>query len=316
MDLTTLLAETAPVVAPPGEDALTAARARLDAEATAAARTVGLVRRAKRRRRGLLLGSVAAACALILVPVLGEGRNTAQAAAAEVLLAAADAAADQAGGWPDAAYWHVVSEIEYAGEDPHQREVWRAQVGNGVLQEPAIDPATGLSTPGDPYTTDLGPTIFFAGGVIDWAGLYALPTDATELEKTLRAGINGAGPDDDTELWTIVMDLLRESPAPPALRRALWQVAATIPGIELVGTTTDTSGRPGTGIERDMTDIGRSIERYILDPLDGRVLEYQSLDAAGNPTFRMTVLEQGPSATAPAADPPICGPGSDPYTSC
>ena len=49
--------------------------------------------------------------------------------------------------------------------------------------------------------------------------------------------------DTDTQLWVAVTDLLRFSPASSALRRALWQIAATIPGVELIGHTTDALGR-------------------------------------------------------------------------
>ncbi|MCW2571275.1 MAG: hypothetical protein JWO88_1333 [Frankiales bacterium] len=68
------------------------------------------------------------------------------------------------------------------------------------------------------------------GSGITWEGLWALPTDAGALEQKLRDRINGADKgDDNSELFVIVGDLLRESPAPPALRKALWQVAANIP---------------------------------------------------------------------------------------
>ena len=113
-------------------------------------------------------------------------------------------------------------------------------------------------------------------------------------------------------MFTIVGDLLRESPAPPALRRALWEVAATIPGVQLVGPVTDAAGRAGVAVER-----GRA--RYVLDPSDGRLLEESEgspsdanivqRDSAGNVIgvqrryFRTTYLEQGPANSAPAATP-------------
>ena len=52
----------------------------------------------------------------------------------------------------------------------------------------------------------------------------------------------------------------------PALRKALWEVAARIPGIELVGDVTDHAGRAGVAVERNGT-------RYVLDPSDGDVVD-------------------------------------------
>lgn len=319
MDLNVLLAETAPAPESPPPDALVTARARLDEAAAAAGRNLRAMHvvKVRRHRRRLLIASIAAAAALVLVPVLGNGTGTApSAAAAEVMLAAADVAGAQHGDWSDAPYWHIARELDYPstpGQEPFLQELWFAHTGNSVMS--STDPAV-PSGPDGPLYEDAGPTGFSAGGWVDWDGLYALPTDPGELEAILRSGINGAGPDDDTELWEIVTGLLVDSPASPTLRAALWQVAATIPGVELVGHVTDALGRPGVAIERDMTDAGWSRVRYILDPVDGQVLEEQSYGPDGDLGYRMTILDQGPVATAPTPDPPYCGPGSDPYKSC
>src|SRR5262249_58453862 len=93
----------------------------------------------------------------------------------------------------------------------------------------------------------LGQGLFPAGGTaLTWDELYALPTDPGQLTATLQADIKGAGPDPQSELFTIVGDLLRESPAPPALRKALFDVAAGIPGVHLTGKDTAELGRTGT----------------------------------------------------------------------
>jgi hypothetical protein len=136
----------------------------------------------------------------------------------------------------------------------------------------------------------LGVALFPAGaGGVSWDGLWYLPTDPAKLDQLLSSGINGAGPDDDSEMFVIVGDLLRESPAPPALRKALWEVAATIPGITLVGEVTDHAGRAGVAVERHGT-------RYVLDPSDGRLLEEGSGD------WQSTYLSQGPADSAPKAN--------------
>jgi len=320
MDLSTLLQDTAPHDSALSPDAFARAAARLDAEVLAAGHRVHLARRAKRRRRTALvsLASVAAAAALVVAPTLDLGgvRSPDSAQAAAVLVSAAAAAGSQAGGWPDAPYWHVVSELQYDGQS-YPREMWRGRVADSALQDGFAFPGTDSDLgPDGVYTAGIGPAVFDAGSSVDWAGLYALPTDPTELERVLREGGEGKGPDPDSELWSVVGELQRETPASPALRSALWTVASRIPGVVLVGDVTDSAGRAGTAVERDTTGDNWYRERYILDPATGDILEEVSYDKDGRVTYRMTILSQGPTDTAPAADPPICGPGSVPEHSC
>jgi len=131
-----------------------------------------------------------------------------------------------------------------------------------------------------------------------------LPTDSRALETKLRAASLNGGRDDNTELFSLIGSLQAESPAPPALRKALWEIAARIPGVTLVGAVKDSVGRPGV-------EIRRRDEGYILDPKDGRLLEqYEGTpepvpEAPGGTNWRSTILEQGPadSAPAPTANP-------------
>jgi hypothetical protein len=135
-------------------------------------------------------------------------------------------------------------------------------------------------------------------GGFTWDQLYALPTDSRALETKLRATSLNGGRDDNTELFTLVGALLAESPAPPALRKGLWQIAARIPGVTLVGAVKDSAGRPGV-------EIRRGDEGYILDPKDGQLLEqYEGTpepvpEAPNGTNWRSTILEQGPANSAP-----------------
>jgi hypothetical protein len=292
MRLDTLLHETG-VIADPPPDALAAARTRLDAEMTSAS-----ARSSRGRSRAVAVVAVAAAAAtiaLLVAPTLdvGRGEPAATAQAAQVLRRAGAAAGAQPGGWPDAPYWHSVSEYRQGAEPPVRREIWIGHRAKGVLKDPGVD--TGV--------IPLGVGIFPTGASgVDWEGLYALPTEPAPLERRLRASINGAGNGDDSELFVIVGDLLRESPAPPALRKALWEVAAGIPGVRLVGPVTDSAGRPGVAVERDF-------QRYVLDPDDGRLLEESAgtgtpaPEAPNGTAWRSTYLDQGPATTAPAPTP-------------
>lgn len=286
MNLDELLSETA-TVAEPAPHVLESGRRALGSamsdpvDAVASSQAAQRPRRPQRRRRLVLVAAaVAAASVVVLGPVtdLGGGPG-ASAAASQVLLRAGAAAGAQPGGWPDAAYWHSISEHRRGADDPVQRrEIWLGHRTPGALVDPVVaGGAAGAVVP-------LGVAGFPAGAarLLSWDDLYALPTDPAQLERNLRAGIDGAGPDDDTELFVIVGDLLRESPAPPALRKALWEVAARVPGVELVGSVTDGAGRIGVAVERDT-------QRYVLDPTDGRLLE------ESNGGWRATYLEQGPA---------------------
>ena len=233
-------------------------------------------------RRKLALGGVAvAACAaLITVPVLVDAGGTgAEASAATLLRAAGDAAARQPGGWPDAAYWDVVSVYQRNGKTYH-REIWVSHHGQSVLRDNGVSDGV----------LPLGPGEFPAGGTaLTWDQLYALPTDPSQLTSALQADVKGAGPDAQSELFTIVGDLLRESPAPPVLRKALYDVAAGIPGVHLTGPVTDSIGRTGTGVERGG-------ETLVIDPADGALLA----DDEGS-GWSATFVSQQPASSAPAA---------------
>ena len=234
-------------------------------------------------RKFALAGMAVTACAaLITVPALiNAGGSGAEASAVTVLRAAGNAAAKQPGGWPDAAYWDVVSVYQRNGKTYH-REIWVAHHGTSVLRDNGV--AAGVMP--------LGAGLFPAGGTaLTWDQLYALPTDPSKLADVLKAGMNGAGKDPETELFTIVGDLLRESPAPPVLRKALFDVAAGIPGVHLTGKVTDALRRTGTGVERDG-------ETLVVDPADGALLADNEGDG-----WSATFVRQGPANSAPAASP-------------
>lgn len=264
-----------------------------------------------------LAGTAAAAAVALVLPVA----SAPPASAEQVLLVTAQAAGQQLDQAAGAAYWYVRSEQDFPGTEPLQREIWQARSGVSVLRDEALVPGALEGKPVDPadvVTTSLdGPAVFGIGGrQLSWAELDALPTDPDALGKLLRQAVAGHPAGEDNELWEVVTGLLTESPASPALRQALWEVAARIPGVELLGPMTDATGRPGTAIERDERDQNRDLNVYVLDPTTGEVLEERNLNKNGDVIYRWTELAHEPAATAPVADPPTCGPGSVPERSC
>jgi hypothetical protein len=251
--------------------------------------------RASLRRRLTLTGAAAAVTAgAVTVSVLslgggrqaasGPGQPTGYTTAATLLRAAGQAAGAQPGGWPHAAYWHATSVYVRNGHTYH-REIWLGHSANGVLRDPGVD--RGLI----PLT---GPTLFGEG--LTWDKLYALPTDPAKLGAVLSDKVKGYGPDPNPtggvsavqEEFVEIGDLLRESPASPALRKALYEVAAGIPGVRLIGNLKDALGRTGVG-------VARNGETLLIDPATGRLLA--DLEGQG---WSSTYLTQGPASTAPA----------------
>ena len=78
--------------------------------------------------------------------------------------------------------------------------------------------------------------------------LSKLPTDPAQLAAMISSRKIEGGPPGPAEDFVQVGDLLRESDASPALRAALFKVAAGIPGVKLLGTVTDSDGRSGIAI--------------------------------------------------------------------
>jgi hypothetical protein len=109
-----------------------------------------------------------------------------------------------------------------------------------------------------------------------------LPADPDALYATIYDRAIGHGNGTRPEMFTLVADALRESGASPALRAALYEVAARIPGVELLGPATDRVGRHGVAVA--YVD-GKIHERHelIFDRRTAALLgeEYVQLD--GNP---------------------------------
>jgi hypothetical protein len=109
-----------------------------------------------------------------------------------------------------------------------------------------------------------------------------LPVDPYALYAKLHDRAVGRGNSTDAEMFTLVGDSLRETDASPALRASLYEVAARIPGVELVGPANDRIGRHGVAVAYVDAKIH---ERHVLifDPKTAALLgeEYVQLD--GNP---------------------------------
>lgn len=257
-----------------------------------------------------LRARLAAVVVAVLAVVVGSTLATAPASAEGVLLKAASAAANQP--VEDGRYWYVHTTVIDPATVPFHREIWKSRDGVGdVLRDGfwAAERAknNGSDTPDPSMITtqklqtgdEPTPATFGDGVTVTWEELENLPTDAAELKSLLEEQMSRTGNEnDDDALWSATTALLTESPASSELRRALWEVAATIPGVELLGQTTDSLEREGTAVKADFGDR-YPVVVIILDPNDGTVLERRTLGPDGQVIAGSTLIEQGPRDNAP-----------------
>lgn len=134
--------------------------------------------------------------------------------------------------------------------------------------------------------------------------LRALPTDTTALSDRLRAAIPDdrctnrpsvampCAPDDaGMSLFQMIGGLLRETPAPPDLRAALYRVAAQIPGIRLASRRADSRDRTGVAVSLANPYERRSL---VFDPDTAALLAERTV------TLRDQAAPGVPGSTIPA----------------
>jgi hypothetical protein len=132
-----------------------------------------------------------------------------------------------------------------------------------------------------------GPWRFTVGtGRLTWQQLIGLPTSPAALRARLKPY---AQPEHDSseEIFTAIGDLLA-SPARPKVRSALFTVASELPGVRVVGPTTDGAGRQGTAVERG---DGTIVIRYIIDS-NGQLLEKAVISVRALPAVPAAVTPQ------------------------
>lgn len=115
-----------------------------------------------------------------------------------------------------------------------------------------------------------------------------LPTDPATLRQLIEAReIPGVeGPPGEAQTFTLIGDMLRHAYLPSAVRAALYQATAELPGVELLGEVEDPVGRPGTGIAYTDRKDGTRHE-LILDPETSALLgERDSLVRSGAYGFK------------------------------
>ncbi|KAK1179773.1 hypothetical protein B7755_017480 [Streptomyces sp. NBS 14/10] len=235
-------------------------------------RSPGTGRFGRRTASRTLLTVAAAAVAAAVTLIAVDGRDerhrptttVAAGTAHDFLSEVAEAQSAKRADWNDAPYWKIVVERTTADGSRTEKQTLLAHHA-GRLSHLRVKRADQRRD-----RPSAGPGLFPVGTrSLTWDEVNALPTDPAALDKLLRSSHNPV--EEPAEgLYAIVGDLLT-SPASPKLRAALYQVAARLPGVRLLGEkATDSAGRTGRAVERGE---GKVVIRYLIDPSDGRLLE-------------------------------------------
>lgn len=166
-------------------------------------------------------------------------------------------------------------------EQPSTREIWIAPDGSGRLL--AFSGAVTFPTEWDRTTWEAAgsPDLYenlTEDELFEPGGLYSpdysdLPTDPEELLELIERREVIGGPSGDWETFAIIGDLLRETSLQPKVRAALYQIAAELPGVELVGRVVDGAGRPGVAVAyANWNSDAPSRHELIFDPTTAELL--------------------------------------------
>lgn len=307
------------------ERVLAAARAETQARPLSALHGRYLRRLGSRRTIAAGTVAVAALAAVALMTLLPAGEGGASPATAAVLLHAAHTASKQPATDPPGPGQYVYTKSEGligsttvpAGGQAfntvlrYTRQQWIGTDGSGRILQVAGTPGFPTSADRAAWVADGKPNLNDGSGNIHATfkpgGLYYLdlsnaPTDPTALKQLIEQRKLESGPPGEAETFTIIGDLLRDSYAPPAVRSALYQVAAQLPGVQLIGSTHDQLGRPGTAV--GYASNGNTQE-LIIDPQTAALLAEQTLDNTGAVVGWTAYLSSGivdsTSGTVPTA---------------
>jgi hypothetical protein len=269
----------------------------------------------RRRPRQLarLLVSAAGLAAVVTVALLlvagGEGRNVDTAAAA-ALEAIADTAREQPPTLPHGDHRFLYFELESKGflvmadEAPFGRvrtrddfgfllefestqEVWVGE-RRGLVRNAGGAPT--FASPGDRRAWEAA-----GSPKLPWEEAYVhespsdtgierlqLPTDPEALLDRLQERAADSGHGNAYVFTTLITDYLREWGVTPEQRAALFEAAARLPGIDLLGRQADPEGRPGIGFAM-ADEEGHHRYTLILDPDTGELLAELNETLPGGP---------------------------------
>ena len=292
MDDVELIRRHAPQVAPPNAERKMRARHALMAAAAVAPKRRTPWSAAPARRTAVLAVVLATVAVVVARGPFSLLAGADPAAAAALRHAATVAAHGEALSLEDG-YLYTKKEALwgfYAADwmylRPLVREDWVAADGSGRIRENVgeliflseADREAWEAGNLTPYALneDFGP-----GGLEPQLANASLPTDVDLLREEVRerAAASHPWPRTDSQMFVVIGDLLRDPLTPPEVRAALFQVAAGLPGIELLGEMDDRIGRPGVAVAMTafpFTPFHRQ-QIIIFDPATSVLLEERTV---------------------------------------
>jgi hypothetical protein len=273
-------------------------------------------RRGGNRRRALALAGGVAAAALALVLVVGgrgESVDTAAAAALREIASAARSHPEPARPAPGQFLHrridgigvmvmgperpfrreiHSRADFGFRVQFRHSQDMWEGPTGGrvrnfmGDFSFPAdrdrrawIDAGRPALPPGGTDESDLG---------IDGTEWIDIPTEPDALLAKLQHDAEDGDHGPGYIFGTLIEGYLREVGTTRAQRAALFEVAARLPGIALLGRRTDRDGRTGIGFAMDDEDGNRTT--LIVDPESGHLLASSQVTLPGGAIPAGTVV--------------------------
>jgi hypothetical protein len=180
----------------------------------------------------------------------------------------------------------------------YTRQQWISPDGSGRILQVAGTPQLATSADREAWAADGKPDLVDSTGNINvtlkrggyYLDLSNVPTGPAALRQLIEQRKLEDGPPGDAETFTIIGDLLRDSYAPPAVRSALYTVAAQLPGVQLIGATQDHLGRAGTAVGYPSHG---DTQQLIIDPQTSALLAEQTVDNTGNVVGWTAYLRSG-----------------------
>jgi hypothetical protein len=189
---------------------------------------------------------------------------------------------------------HSASDFGFSVMLPQVTEMWQGR-RRGLVSATVRDPRFPTANDRRAWVAAGRPRLPAKGTFEDDIGgdgieRISLPTDPDRLLDELKRDAADGDHGNAYIFSTLIADYLREPGTTPAQRAALYEVAARLPGIELIGPRADRDGRRGTAFASD-DDEGRYRVTLIINRRTGQLLARRSVTLPGNPIPVGTVTE-------------------------
>jgi hypothetical protein len=119
----------------------------------------------------------------------------------------------------------------------------------------------------------------YPAGEAPWFEIDSLPKDPGRLLAALRSGELIEHRPGDDQVFLLIGELLAQGDASPQVRSALFEVAARLDGVDLVGEVVDPRGRRGEGMALDGAS---SRTQLVFDPETARLLAIELYSTPGD----------------------------------